>query len=303
MNLTRRRILGLAATLLMVPGCTWSADNDASAPQLEHVSTYVWRDKVKDFGGFSGIEIGDDGNSFMALSDRATVRWGSIARGADGRIRDMNIEGQARLKDSEGKPLIPGLKGDSEGIAQGPGQSFWVSFEGIVRVAYYETPESTAQLLPKPPEFKRMQRNSALEALAVTPDGTLLTMPERSGALDRPFPIWRYRDGNWDQPFEMARSGNWLPVAADVGPDGKLYILERDFKGLLGFLNRLRRFDLTETGLTNEQVLLQSRPLQYDNLEGMAVWHDGSGIRVTMISDDNFNFLQRTEIVEYRIRD
>lgn len=301
--MTRRSILGLAATILMVPGCIWSANSDPAGPHLEHISTYVWRGDDTDFGGFSGIEISDDGSSFLALSDRATVRWGSITRDAAGRIRAMEPAGRARLKDSEGKPLMPGLKGDSEGIAKGPGESFWVSFEGIVRVAYYATPDSPAELLPKPPEFRQMQRNSALEALAVTPEGALLTMPERSGALERPFPVWRYKNDTWDQPFAVPRSGNWLPVAADVGPDGKLYVLERDFKGLLGFLNRLRRFDLSDDGLTNEQVLLQTRPLQYDNLEGMAVWHDGRGIRVTMISDDNFNFLQRTELVEYRIRD
>jgi hypothetical protein len=37
-----------------------------------------------------------------------------------------------------------------------------------------------------------------------------------------------------------------------------------------------------------------------DNLEGLSVWRDIAGqIRLTLISDDNFRLLQRTEIVEY----
>ena len=42
--------------------------------------------------------------------------------------------------------------------------------------------------------------------------------------------------------------------------------------------------------------------VRHDNLEGLAVWRDDSGaIRLTMISDDNFNLLQRTELVEYAV--
>ena len=63
----------------------------------------------------------------------------------------------------------------------------------------------------------------------------------------------------------------------------------------------MRRFDLTEAGLANEAVLLESYPLRYDNLEGISVWRDDMGIRITLISDDNFGFLQRTELVEFRL--
>ena len=48
--------------------------------------------------------------------------------------------------------------------------------------------------------------------------------------------------------------------------------------------------------------ILTTSLLQFDNLEGIAVWADGQGIRITMISDDNFLFVQRTELVEYRVR-
>lgn len=304
----RLRHLGaLAVAALLISGSSACAADPApvapaaSVPRAEHVGTYVWSMDDEEFGGFSGIEISPDGRSFTALSDRSSIRWGSIERDAEGRISALEPAGRAHLLDSKGKWLQPGWQGDSEGLAVGADGTIWVSFERLTRVVRYDTPDSLAQPLPRPPEFKSMQRNSSFEALAVTPDGTLLTLPERSGEMTRPFPVWRMRNGAWDQPFSIPRSGDWLAVAADIGPDGRFYLLERDFKGLLGFRSRVRRFDLSENGISNEAVLLDSRPLQYDNLEGISVWHDGQGIRLTMISDDNFGMLQRTELVEYRV--
>lgn len=294
----------LAVVVTLAQSCAAqpeSGDVAAKQPRVEYVGTYKWQETAPDFGGYSAVEIIEGGTRFYALSDRATLRWGKIDRDDQGRITALRTDGETRLKDSGGRDLKPGWVGDSEGIAVGRDGSIWISFEGLTRVARYDTPASNAQPLPRPHEFKKMQRNSSLEALAITDDGTLFTMPERSGNVTWPFPVWRFRNGAWDQPFSISRNGDWLTVAADIGPDGRFYLLERDFLGLLGFRSRVRRFDLTETGLINEQILLSTFPLQYDNLEGMAVWDDGQGIRITMVSDDNFMQLLRTELVEYRV--
>ena len=297
--------MALAAMAALSGGLAVGAVDGRSGDRFgaRHLATYVWHQDDAAFGGFSGIEISDDGSRFTALSDRATIRWGRILRDDQGRITAMETEGSSRLHDSKGTPLPPGRIGDSEGIAVGADGRIWVSFEGLTRVALYERPDAPAKPLPRPDAFTRMQKNSSLEALAILPDGTLLTLPERSGALDRPFPVWRWRNGTWDQPFSVPRDGNWLPVGADIGPDGRFYLLERDFRGILGFLSRVRRFDLTDAGPVNGTVLMQSRPMRFDNLEGIAVWHDGSDIRLTLISDDNFRRFQRTEVVEFRVTD
>lgn len=296
-------LVALAAALFggLAVGAVGGGPSDA--PMAQHLATHVWRQDDPAFGGFSGIEISEDGSRFTALSDRATIRWGRVLRDDAGLITDLETEGISRLHDSKGAPLRPGRVGDSEGLAIGPDGRIWVSFEGVTRVVAYDSPDAPARPLPRPDAFARMQKNSSLEALAILPDGTLLTLPERSGALDRPFPVWRWHNGAWDQPFSVPRDGNWLPVGADIGPDGRLYLLERDFKGILGFLSRIRRFDLTDAGLVGGTVLMQSRPMRFDNLEGISVWHDGSGIRLTLVSDDNFRRFQRTEIVEFRVPD
>ena len=92
-----------------------------------------------------------------------------------------------------------------------------------------------------------------------------------------------------------------MPVAADIGPDNRLYLLERDFRGLGGFASRLRRFDLTGGA---ETTLFTTPCARHDTLEGLSVWRNPAGQLIAPpISDDNFFALQRTEIVEYRLPD
>ena len=101
-------------------------------------------------------------------------------------------------------------------------------------------------------------------------------------------------------PFSVTRPDAFVPVGADIGPDGLFYLLERDFTGI-GFRSRVRRFDMTGG---QAETLFQTGTNTYDNLEGLSVWRDATGaIRLTMVSDDNFKFFQQTQIVEYRVTD
>lgn len=294
----RRRALGALLSALLV-----TAGASASAVTLEYMGTHVWAEKEPSFGGFSGIEISEDGNRFHAVSDRAWLYWGGIDRDAQGRIRNLDIAGRAHLKDSEGRPLKPGYMGDSEGLAIALDGTIWISFEGLDRIASYTSPDAPATRHKRPPKLRGMRANSGLEALAIRDDGMIVTIPERSAGEDKPFPVLGFDGENWLTLGELRRDPRWLVVGADFGPDGWLYVLERDFLGPLGFASRVRRVMLTEQGVTDDQVLLKTRPMQYDNLEGISVWDDGQGIRLTMISDDNFLFVQRTEVVEYRLHE
>lgn len=298
MSHRRRRALIAALSVLLSAACV-----SAPAATLDYVGTYVWRDGDPRFGGFSGLEIGADGRSFHALTDRANLFWGSVERDAAGRIRHMNIAGRSTLRDSVGKPLRAGYLGDSEGLAIDARGRIWVSFEGLNRIVRHDDPDAPAKPMPRPPKLLELRKNQGFEALAIAPDGMLVTMPERSLGGDSGFPVLTVHKRKWDQPYAIPQDGRWLPVGSDFGPDGWFYLLERDFQGLLGFSSRIRRMRLGPEGPSEIEVLLETSPLQYDNLEGLSVWQDGQGIRLTMISDDNFLFVQRTELVEYRLRE
>ena len=286
-----RQILFL---LTLLAGCG-QVFGETAAPGVTEVGRFLWTDPDKEFGGLSGIDLSPDGRTFTAVSDRGTLWQGTVERKGQV-VSGMTVAHKARLHDARNRPL----DGDSEGLALSPDGTIYISFEGPARVLAYDTPDGAATALPHPREFNTMERNGALEALAIGPDGALYTMPERSGQARRPFPVYRFRDGRWSVAFSIARTDTFVPVGADIGPDGLFYLLERDFTGI-GFRSRVRRFDMTGG---QAQTLFQTATNTYDNLEGLAVWRDTTGaIRLTMVSDDNFKFFQQTQIVEYRVTD
>lgn len=271
----------------------------ASAPdRAVFLGAYGWSAPDDWFGGFSALEVSDDGGAFTVLSDRGWLVRGKFARARD-QITDVAHEPMVPLRDPDGAVPKP-FHRDAEGLAIRTDGRRFVSFEGFHRVWAYLSDDAAAWL-PRHPDFKAMQGNSSLEALAVDASGALYTFPERSGSLTRPFPVYRYQSGAWDQPFALPRRGGFLPVGADFGPDGRLYVLEREFTGL-GFRTRVRAFVLSGSGIAEEETLLTTSTRQHDNLEGLSVWRDAQGrIRLTMVSDDNFRFFQRTEFVEYAL--
>lgn len=271
----------------------------APASAADYIGTFSWQSRADDHGGFSGLELDESGTSFAAISDRAAIVQGRILR-VGGEITGIEAEPIERLRDRHGKPLPQNTRGDSEGLAVGPDGRLYVSFEGNHRVRAYDAPDTAAEDLPANRAFKRLPQNGSLEALASDADGALYTLPETPDAAG--FPLWRLRDGQWALIGAIPQIGKFVAVGLDLDDQGRLYLLERHFAGLFGFATRVRRFALTDDGPVGGEVLFETTPGTHDNLEGIAVWRDATGgLRLTMISDDNFSFLQRTELVEYAL--
>lgn len=262
-----------------------------------YLGTYVWDGAGPRFGGLSAIEVQPDGRRFVVLSDRSMMITGTFSR-TDGLVTGVTETGRQLLRDAKGE-VMTGLWADSEGLAISAAGQIFISFEGEPRVRVQRGVTGSPQALPIHPDFLQMQKNAALEALAIGPDGAVYTIPERSGRFTLPFAVYRFKDSVWDVPFFIPRRDSFQVAGADIGPDGLLYLLERDFNGL-AFRSRVRRFDLSGG---NEQVLLETSYGMHDNLEGIAVWSDDQSTRIIMISDDNFRFFQQTQIVEYRVTD
>lgn len=278
----------------------WIASTGACGPQQGFVGSIAWPSDDERHGGYSGLEVSADGFRFVAISDHGWIVTGTFQR-EDGRIRHVETGQIQRLLGTDGREMGRRMR-DAEGLAQAPDGTLYVSFEGEHRVWRYDAPGSAAEALPLPADFHALQNNSALEALAIGPDGALFTLPERSGATSRPFTVYRFADGAWDKPFTLPRRGEHLPVGADFGPDGRLYLLERYYGGLLGFSSRVRRFTLGPDGPEEEETLFTTSFGAYGNLEGISVWRDGDGaIRLTMVADDNYRSLQRAQVVEFRV--
>jgi hypothetical protein len=275
-------------------------------PSATFLSSHVLRQQVKWFGGFSGMDLAPDGQTVWIVSDQGFGSRITIERDETQR-RITGISGYKNqwLTEPDGR-VVQGIENDAEAVAVATNGDVYVSFEADHRINRYTDidnlsgPWPTPERIPPHPEFRNLQHNSSLEALAISPDGALLAIPERSGILTRPFPVYRYKDGVWDERLSIPRRPPFLVVGADFGPDGKFYLLERHLNGFFGFQTRVRRFDYSDTALTNEVTLIETRSSRHDNLEGLFVWRDSAGdIRLTMISDNNFKPFQRTELVEY----
>ena len=235
------------------------------------------------------------------MGDGAQIVRGQIHR-RDGVIDGLRKWEFTSLRGTTGGRMERPFR-DSEGLAIAADGTAYVSFEWMHRVWSYPDIEGPARPLPLHRDFGGFAGNAGLEALAIDAGGTLYALPDRSGGLTEPFPVYRYRDGTWDKPCSIERRGEFLPVGADFGPDGLFYLLERRFLGVFGLQSRVRRFLIEGDTIGQEQTLFETAPWTHDNLEGIAVWRDSEGfIRLTMISDDNGRApLQRTEFVEYRV--
>ena len=280
----RRAALILAALLAATP-----------LPAAELLGSHAWRPGWHGAGGYSALWLDEDGEAFATLSDRGSWVRGRLRRDATGAVAAVEVEDRGPLLRVDGGALR-GAEGDAEGLAR-TADGFFVSYEGVSRVMRHGADlGAPPRRIPLVREFDGLQFNSGLEALAADAEGRLYAIPERSGAQNRPFPVFRFADGAWTQPFALRRDGRFLVTGADVGPDGRLYVLERDF-ALIGFRSRVRSWRLDGT---DERVELESGLRAHDNLEGIAAWRDRAGrMRLTMISDDNLRAVQHTEFVDY----
>jgi hypothetical protein len=296
----RRSYVALIAALAFATGAASPSGRSDSAGYL---GSTTWVQDDARFGGLSAIEMSADGSHLAALTDRGMLIRAEIRRGPAGQIADILTE-----------PLIPlgllptdmakSLSYDSEGLALAPDGSVFVSTEMDTRVIQFNPDGQEPVALPAPQEFRAMERNAGLEALAIDAGGALYTMPEVTDRQDGAYPVFRYRNGHWDRPFLIRGTEGFLPVGADFGPDGRLYLLERQFRGLGGFASRVRRIVPQGPGIAADEVLIQTAPGAFGNLEGLSVWRDASGsLRLTLVADDNFLFLLGTELAEFTVPD
>lgn len=290
-TLTRRQMIGLSAvaalTLPVLP-----ARAIASRP----ASVIVWSDDAPDFGGFSAIELQADRLGFYALSDRGTLVEGRLTRDSEGRLTGVTRGQGFTLRGSDGGPLGP-RNADSEGLALTADGALIVAFEGgrRSRIARYASPGGRATDLPGDPAWRALPGNLGLECLAIDAAGARYTLPETPGPEG--FPLYRSVGDGWSVVATLPEDAGFVPVGADFGPDGALYLLERKFR-LAFFATRISR--LRPGAWAEREVLAETGYGVLDNHEGISISTDPQGLLwATTISDDNQNRFQRTEIAEF----
>ncbi|MBO9407136.1 esterase-like activity of phytase family protein [Shimia sp. R9_1] len=294
-----RLAIAITACLAVSGGLAlWAEASNPKSGTAEHLSTYRWQIQAGWFGGFSGLEISEDGTQLITISDRGQIVSADIARENDVIVSLSNVK-HDKVLNKKGKFSPHTNQRDSEGLARLKNGALVVSFEGVHRVEAFTAPGTRPKSFPTEAWFEDMEGNAGFEALAVDPAGQLVVMPEDALENDRLIQAYVLQGKRWRAAFTLRRDKQFQPVGADFGPDGRLYLLERGFNGF-GFRTRVRSFHVDKTGASDEKILFRNGIGGHDNLEGLSVWRDAEGrIRLTMISDDNFRLIQRTELVEY----
>ncbi|MEM9425630.1 MAG: esterase-like activity of phytase family protein [Pseudomonadota bacterium] len=249
--------------------------------------------------GVSGLEVSPDGASFVAVTDRGWWIEGQFARRGDA-ITEITIDGIQPILGMDGFPSAARRVGDwsdAEGLALAPDGTAWVSFERWPRVSRFDDVRALPILIKEHPTFYDHAENWQLEAVAIAPDGTLYTFSEKP--LVEGFPIYRLGDDNtWVIDGYLPEQDVFAIVGADFGPDGSLYLLERKLVVGLWWQNRIRRVRLDGT---EDVILWTGERGEYGNLEGIAVWEDAQGLRLTLVSDNNGSTKEATQFVEFRL--
>jgi hypothetical protein len=297
-------------------------DFDPTRPEITRFGALEWLGGVSltsadaRLGGLSGVVTEDGGRRILAVTDygdwiSATVDLDDA--GAPVALADARV---GRLAGPDGKPIRGKRPGDAEAVAvrtrADGGREVLVSFETPGHIAVYrDAPpfETAPRVTTYPPALARVAKNSRGEALAVVPAdrplaGAVLVLAEGPAAEGESIPGGLIAGGAW-RPIALAGAGPYALTDAAFLPDGDLLVLERRFGFGDGIGMRIRRIaaDAIVAGaVLDGEVLIEAGFSQaIDNMEGMAVDTDTEGTVLTLVSDDNRSFLQRTLLLRFRL--
>jgi hypothetical protein len=266
------------------------------------------------FGGLSAIRFLDSGTHFLGVEDIGFWYAGTILRDGEGRPTGVGDFRLAPMLDHKGDLLHEKWRSDAESLVVA-GDRVAVGFEREHRIDSYRLDYRTLHMVPRRRlplliPLRELRRNRSLEALTVAPASSPLgasrvVVTERS--LNKRGDIFAaVLEGPRKGIFFVHRSDGYDVSDADFLPNGDLLLLERQFSIVEGIRMRIRRIaaaDIRPGATVDGPTLLEAGPRdQIDNMEGLDVWTDPSGkTRISLISDDNQSFFQRTVYLEFRL--
>ncbi|SHF53013.1 hypothetical protein SAMN02745157_2320 [Kaistia soli DSM 19436] len=281
--------------------------------EFEFRGGLVLSSPMKGFGGLSGFDVRPNGTDFVAVSDRGKWFSGRLVRNA-GRLTGIEATRWGPMRDIRGRPLTRRVRSDAESVRlASSGNGAYVTFEQSNDLKFYaftrDPALARAEIVAVPRAARGLVANQGLETVAVAPlggplAGSPVLVTERSLDADgnhRAFIV----SGKQAGAFSIVRSDDYDVTDGAFMPNGDLLLLERKVSALpIGVNMRLRRIagDAIRPGavLDGPVALEAAMSEQIDNMEGLAVSTDPDGkTRVTIVSDDNLNPLQRTLLLEF----
>ena len=277
----------------------------------------------KRFGGLSGIEISGDGRAALFVSDQGDL-FSATLDYDNGVLSGLSGVTVSHLIDTDGTPLTDKYSSDAESLraangkglnGNGPTGDVVIGFERDNRAISYRLDANgcavKATSLALPEAVKTLPFNQGLEGIAVIPQGApnagAIVAFGESEMESNPgvIPGWLIAGGK-TRDLGLTRTSGFDLTDIVALPDGDMIVLERHFSMFLGVAMRIRRLSAAELDgpqpMRGTTLLTAGMPHAVDNMEGVAVHHDGTGRTIlTIVSDDNFSALQRTLILQFEL--
>ena len=307
LSLAAGAALGASIPLSTSPVALDRADGAVrSVGRLHYLGGLDLRSSAGAFGGLSGLSVTEDGR-LAAVTDRGHWFRARVVRDGAGRLVDL-VDGRlAPLRDMQGRP-VEGNWRDAEALENLPGGDWLVSFEQRHRVWRYAAEtgglQGPATPAPIPEAAARAPGNGGLEAIAPLAGGRILLLAESLKRGDGVHAGWLVGDAAGALGYRPAPG--FKPTDAATLAGGDVLVLSRSFSLIGGFRARLERIPAgaIRPGAVLRGALLAhlAHPLTVDNFEGVAAVRDSDGgTLVYILSDDNFNFFQRTLLLLFRL--
>ena len=270
--------------------------------QLEQVGFLNIDRNEKDYGGFSGLVISNEGTEALVVTDKSFFFVLELLRDENDILTGYSVIRKGRILSSKGEHLN-GRNTDSESIVIDKNNNYYISFESNHRIMMHAKVEGKGVFVPKHPMFRKLSVNKGIEALAIDADNRLIAIPEKPPSGISDIPIFRLQNDEWEIVKYVKINDNFLVTDAEILPEGLLLILERKFSWTQGFKTRFRLISLDKFDNKEPVTVFTSTANQFDNLEGVTLWRDKNGeMRILTVSDDNFHPLQQSEIREFFLK-
>ncbi|PWR18617.1 esterase-like activity of phytase family protein [Zavarzinia aquatilis] len=265
------------------------------------------------FGGWSGMLVSPDGARIVLISDIGWWLTADLVR-QDGRISGLANAEIGPLLAPDGRPLGGDkMNGDAEAITARADGSMIVAFEQDHRILLYPAQADGSlpllhvpETLPIPPDLRKADPNGGLEALTALSDGALFGFSEDLLDAAGRHQGWRFDgpDGAPPRTLALEAVADFKPTDLKPLPGGDFLLLERRYDLLTGPGARLSVLPAVSTEsatpIAGRELARIPAELTVDNSEALGIYRDAaSKTHALVLSDDNFNPLQRTLLMDF----
>lgn len=281
--------------------------NDTKASSLlknlEYVSGLELNSNHEDFGGLSGLII-EDNNNFTTIGDQGIWMTGQLILNNNDELTSISNAKLGYLKSEKNIYLVQSGKlfTDAEAVELFNGKLV-VSFERNHRILSYEKIEGVAQLFYDKIKLLDLPNNGGIEAMTSLKDNSLIFISEDLVDSNDRIVGFRLYENKLSKIF-VKKNGSFKPTDLSVLPSGDILMLERSFtpiKGAKARISLIKYQDIIESPLiTPIYIDTISPPMIVDNFEGISsIKSNSGGYFIFILSDDNFNFLQKTILLQF----